>query len=247
MEIKGLYLVLQDIILVLAVPLPFSFGLMGFMISKYYQLMLPKHGQTAGGMPYLYFDDTQPQALGGYIDFYERFTSNELFCDIDTVRTDFINTRGRQSSIWLWKGDYHMIFNDGWYTGAEIGSYTNNIADNNIFESVSWTLKRGGFILLERTVDKAFWINGFVKGQNYVASGLELTAKLVFKNETDAIRYELVARSGWREKRDGKNRYFPSNIADTSADPINGTDRSVEDVRFDVVERKGCAVYIVFQ
>ena len=43
--------------------------------------MLPKQGNG-----FLYFDNTQPQRIGGYYDFYEKFTSNNVLCNIDSFQ-----------------------------------------------------------------------------------------------------------------------------------------------------------------
>ncbi len=92
--------------------------------------MLPKHHSEG----FLYFDKTQPQRYGGYFNLYEAFTSNDMCCNIDSLRTDFTSSSGKTSSIWFWKGNYNMVFNGGWHVGAEIGAYGSlGEADNNMF------------------------------------------------------------------------------------------------------------------
>ena len=141
--------------------------------------MLPKQGDG-----FLYFDNTQPQRLGGYYNIYETFTSNNFVCNIDSVRTDFSDSNGETSSIWLWKGDYNMFFNGGWHIYCR-----NTLSDKN------------GDII-SRSVDGQYWTNGFVPGKK-TPSELTLSATLVFKNENDAKAYCDAAN--------GKNTEFLSN------------------------------------
>ena len=160
--------------------------------------MLPKQGDG-----FLYFDNTQPQRLGGYYNIYETFTSNNFVCNIDSVRTDFSDSNGETSSIWLWKGDYNMVFNGGWHIGAEVGAYDRNgRADDTILESVSFTLSDKNGDIISRSVDGQYWTNGFVPGKK-TPSELTLSATLVFKNENDAKAYCDAAN--------GKNTEFLSN------------------------------------
>ena len=160
--------------------------------------MLPKQGDG-----FLYFDNTQPQRLGGYYNIYETFTSNNFVCNIDSVRTDFSDSNGETSSIWLWKGDYNMVFNGGWHTGAEVGAYDRNgRADDTILESVSFTLSDKNGDIISRSVDGQYWTNGFVPGKK-TPSELTLSATLVFRNENDAKAYCDAAN--------GKNTEFLSN------------------------------------
>ena len=63
-----------------------------------------------------------------------------VICNIDSLRTNFINSKGTQSSILLRKGNYNMVLNGGWHIGAEIGAYTNGRADDNMLESVEKSL-----------------------------------------------------------------------------------------------------------
>ena len=87
--------------------------------------------------------------------------------NIDTLRTDFENSSGETSSIWLWKGNYNMVFNGGWHIGAEIGAYGNyGEADDSMFKSVSFELidkNTGKFV--SRSVDGKYWTNRFDKGK----------------------------------------------------------------------------------
>ena len=111
--------------------------IIGVAIATGYK-MLPKHHSDG----FLYFDNTQPQRVGGYYNPYENFTSNNVCCNIDSLRTDFRNSLGKKSSIWLWKGNYNMVFNGGWHVGAEVGAYgSHGGADDNMFTAVSFELK----------------------------------------------------------------------------------------------------------
>ena len=177
--------------------------------------MLPKQGNG-----FLYFDNTQPQRIGGYYDFYEKFTSNNVLCNIDSLRTNFINSKGTQSSIWLWKGNYNMALNGGWHIGAEIGAYTNGRADDTILESASFTLiGQDGFEITDRTVEGQFWINAFKEGKQ-LPSGLKMTATLNFKNEADAKAYA----ESFNKRINGRdNEYFSSRMP-------NGQDRQSSSV-----------------
>ena len=110
--------------------------------------------------------------------------------NIDTLRTDFENSSGETSSIWLWKGNYNMVFNGGWHIGAEIGAYGNyGEADDSMFTSVSFELidKNTGKSV-SRSVDGKYWTNRFDKGKCNPAD-LVLTGTLNFKNEKDAKSY----------------------------------------------------------
>lgn len=110
--------------------------------------------------------------------------------NIDTLRTDFENSSGETSSIWLWKGNYNMVFNGGWHIGAEIGAYGNyGEADDSMFTSVSFELtdKNTGKSV-SRSVDGKYWTNRFDKGKCN-PSDLVLTGTLNFKNEKDAKAY----------------------------------------------------------
>ena len=115
------------------------------------QIYTPVDAVIQTGLPkrhpdgFLYFDNTHPQRIGGYGWFYELpiFTKNEAWCDIDAYRTNFRNTKGKLTSVWLWKGDYRMMMNDeDWCVGAEIGAYVGTRADDNILESGKFTLRR---------------------------------------------------------------------------------------------------------
>ena len=178
-------------------------------------LMLPQRHKDG----YLYFDNWQPQRLGGYYNFYETFTSNDIVCNIDSLRTDFTNSSGKKSSVWLWKGNYNMVFNGGWHIGAEVGAYgPHGGADDKMFESVSFSLfnKETGESV-DREVAGKYWTNRFDKGKCN-PSNLILTAKLTFKNEDDAKAYYEALCEG--QKTDGPNTYFRSkedNIVDFKA------------------------------
>jgi hypothetical protein len=182
---------------------------MDSVLPEYGNMMRPKHGNG-----FLYFDNTQPQRHGGYNRFYETVTSNEIVCDIDSIKTDFINTWGRVSSVWLWKGDYNMVFDGGWHIGAEVGVYTNGLADDNIFKSVSWELINNIEIasikhmpIISRTLNGQYWINAFVKGQIGAASNLILEATIDFINIGDAINYETALKT----QNISRLNYFSSN------------------------------------
>ncbi|MGN0350376.1 MAG: RHS repeat-associated core domain-containing protein, partial [Roseburia sp.] len=167
--------------------------------------MLPKRHSEG----FLYFDNTQPQRIGGYFNFYENFTSNLLVCNIDSLRTDFINSSGKTSSIWLWKGNYNLAFNGGWHVGAEVGAYDlHGGADDNMFTSVSFELKnkKTGDIV-SRTIDGQYWTNRFDKGKCNPAD-LVLTGILNFKNENDAKAYCDAVNAG--TGKDKPNTYFSS-------------------------------------
>ncbi len=149
-------------------------------------LMLPCHHPEG----FLYFDSWQPQRLGGYYNFYENFTSNNVCCNIDSLRTNFTNSAGKKSSIWLWKGNYNMVFNGGWHIGAEVGTYgPHGGADSDMLESVFFTLtdKSTGNSVSRFTFGK-YWTNRFDKGR-CIPKNLTLVAKLNFKNEKDAEAY----------------------------------------------------------
>ena len=167
--------------------------------------MLPKHHSEG----FLYFDNTQPQRIGGYYNLFENFTSNDLVCNIDTLRTDFENSSGETSSIWFWKGNYNMVFNGGWHIGAEIGAYGNyGEADDSMFTSVSFELidKNTGKSV-SRSVDGKYWTNRFDKGKCNPAD-LVLTGTLNFKNEKDAKAYCDAVNAGTGKNK--PNTYFNS-------------------------------------
>jgi hypothetical protein len=209
--------------------------------------MRPKVKKDADNREFLYFDKTQLQRIGGYRNSYEQFTTNELVCDIDTLKTTIKNTKNQETDIWLWKGDYNMMGTFGWCKGAEVGAYTNENADLTIFESVSWILKerldivgsQDELVLLRlEDVRREFWVNGFVRGKNCVASNLILDVSITFNEAGDAINYAKILREGIQNKN---NSYFPSNLA-------NGEDRSDKTVRFDKnVRIKGKTVNVIFQ
>lgn len=148
--------------------------------------MLPRRHDEG----YLYFDNWQPQRMGGYYNPYEFFTSNNVCCNIDSLRTDFTNSKEKSSSIWLWKGNYNMVFNGGWHTGAEIGAYgPNGGADDSMLASVSFELKnKKTGETVSRIVNGQYWTNRFDKGE-CTPSDLVLTGTLNFKNEKDAKSY----------------------------------------------------------
>ena len=167
--------------------------------------MLPKHHSEG----FLYFDNTQPQRLGGYHNFYESFTSNDFVCNIDSLRTDFTNSKGNTSTIWLWKGNYNMVFNGGWHVGAEVGVYgLHGEADDNMLESVSFTLTdKSTGNAVSRSVDGQYWTNRFDMGKTN-PSDLVLTATLNFKNEEDANAYYDAVNAGITNHK--SNKYFNS-------------------------------------
>ena len=148
--------------------------------------MLPKHHSDG----FLYFDNTQPQRVAGYYNTYENFTSNNIACNIDSLRTDFKNTSGKKSTIWLWKGNYNMVFNGGWHTGAEVGAYgPHGGANDKLLTSVSFELKnKNTGDVVSRTANGQYWTNRFDKGKCTPAD-LLLTGTLTFRNESDAKAY----------------------------------------------------------
>lgn len=170
--------------------------------------MLPK-SDTRG---FMYFDNFQPQRIGGYCNFYETFTSNNFVCNIDSLRTDFTNSKGTKSSIWLWKGNYNLVFNGGWHVGAEVGVYGPlGGADDSMLESVSFTLKdKISNKSVDRSVAGQYWTNRFDKGKA-IPSNLTLTATLNFNNEADAESYCNALNEGLRRnKSKASNQYFES-------------------------------------
>ncbi|MDE5776597.1 MAG: RHS repeat-associated core domain-containing protein, partial [Treponemataceae bacterium] len=172
--------------------------------------MLPKQD----GSGFLYFDNTQPQRTGGYHNFYETFTSNNIVCNIDSLRTDFTNSKGKTSTVWLWKGNYNMVFNGGWHIGAEVGAYgSHGGADDNMLESVSFTLTdKATGKSVDRTVTGEYWTNRFDKGK-CIPSNLLLSATLTFKNEKDAKAYCNAV--------DNSNRYFNSKDRGKDSGKVN--------------------------
>jgi hypothetical protein len=175
--------------------------------------MLPKQGNG-----YLYFDNTQPQRFGGYNHLYSDFTHNSLVCNIDSLATSFTNSKGGNSEVWLWKGDYNMIFNGGWHTGAEVGAYTGGQADDSILSSVSFTLSDSSGKIFDRHVDGQYWVNRFEKKiGSGLPSGLRLTATLTFKNGADARAYA--------DAFNGKGNTYDSSATG------DGTDRPYSDVQ----------------
>jgi len=167
--------------------------------------MRPKHQR--GG--YKYFDNKQPQRVGGYYKFYENFTSNNIVCNIDSLRTDFTNSKGEESSIWLWKGNYNMVFDYGWHVGAEVGAYGSlGEADDSMFQAVNFILtnKKEG-TSVGRTVIGQYWVNRFDKGI-CTPSDLVLTANIYFNNEEDADAYCKAVNEGVGKNK--PNTYFNS-------------------------------------
>jgi hypothetical protein len=197
--------------------------------------MLPHRGDG-----FLYFDTWQPQRLGGFHNWYTNFTSNRGVCNIDTYRIDFQRAKGGNASIWFWKGDYKMVINGGWHTGAEIGTYNGlGGVTSSVLESASFTLKDSdGNILANRYLNGKWWINSFVKGNgdgrtsgaNGAPGSLKMNAMLGFYNESDAASFEAAVGGG---------RYFPSLNED-------GSKRDKEDVYINV-RRNGKMVEVEFQ
>ena len=181
--------------------------------------MLPKHHSEG----FLYFDNKQPQRLGGYHNQYETFTSNNIVCNIDSIRTDFTNSSGKKSSVWLWKGNYNMIFNSGWHIGAEIGAYdSHGNADDTLLSSVTFDLKnKTSGSIVSRTVSGQYWINRFDKGIS-TPSDLILTGNLTFKNESDAEAYCTAVKTGLLTEK-SQNTYFNSVKRETDSVKINAT------------------------
>jgi hypothetical protein len=203
------------------------------------QDLLPKRHPDG----FLYFDNTQAQAMFGYHNFYENFTRNEEWCDIDSLRTNFINSEGKRTAIWLWKGDYNMALNDeGWCVGAEIGAYVNEAANDHILESGQFTLtKTDGTVLIHnRTVNNQYWINAFVKGRNDIAANLVMEVSITFYELHNAIQYENAINVHVDQDI---NRYFSSNVEK------NGTlqNRSYEDIKLSEPQRDDKTVKFTFQ
>jgi len=171
--------------------------------------MLPRQGDG-----FLYFDTWQPQFLGGYINLYEKLTSNNLVCNSDSLRTDFKRFDGSTASIWIWKGDYNLVFNGGWHTGAEIGVYNDillNFGTNKILKSASFTLTdEDGNEIMSRSLAGKWWINSFVKGKGTGAtngangdpSSMKISVTLDFYYTSDAISFF--------NEFNGDNSFFPS-------------------------------------
>ena len=176
--------------------------------------MLPKRHSEG----FLYFDNKQPQRVGGYYNWYETFTSNDFVCNIDSLRTDFKNSSGKTSSIWLWKGNYKMVFNGGWHIGAEVGAYgPHGGADDSMFESVRFELKNMKTEdTVSRTVNGQYWTNRFDKGKCNPAD-LVLTGTLNFKNEADAKAYCDAVNDR------NRNTYFNSKARDQDSYKVNAT------------------------
>ena len=157
-----------------------------------------------------------------------------VICNIDSLRTNFINSKGTQSSILLRKGNYNMVLNGGWHIGAEIGAYTNGRADDNMLESASFMLiGQDGFEITDRTVEGQFWINVFMK-EKQLPSGLKMTTRLEFKNEADAKGYYDALQQGFGEKGRSPNSYF------------NSMNRDLEDIKVQV-SRSGKTVNVIFE
>lgn len=176
--------------------------------------MLPKRHSEG----FLYFDNKQQQRFGGYYNWYETFTSNDFVCNIDSLRTDFKNSSGKTSSIWLWKGNYNMVFNGGWHIGAEVGAYgPHGGADDSMFESVSFELKnKKTGDTVSRTVYGQYWTNRFDKGK-CSPGDLVLTGTLNFKNEADAKSYCDAVNNR------KSNTYFNSKGREQDSYKINAT------------------------
>jgi hypothetical protein len=204
------------------------------------RFVLPEGATDSMGREFLYFDNIHLQCLFGYNRLYENFTSNERFCDIDSVRTYFYSAKGERIAIWLWKGDYYMTFNEGWHIGAEIGAYWNYFSSDKIIESASFILSNQDGELLRRTVRNQYWINGFVRGKNDIAANLIMRASITFYDIYDAEKYEEAIRLGIDQEI---NRYYASNVG------INGRggNRDYVDVKLYEIERSGRTVNVTFQ
>ena len=183
---------------------PFVFVAIGIAV-EIGVMMLPKLHNDG----FLFFDNSQPQRIGGYYNFYESFTSNKILCNIDSLRTDFKNSKGLTSSIWLWKGNYNLLFNGGWHNGAEVGAYDpHGGADDSMLESVSFTLTdKTTKKSVNRSVAGQYWTNRFDTGKSTPAN-LILTATLNFNNEADAESYCNALMKGFDNER--SNQYFES-------------------------------------
>jgi RHS repeat-associated protein len=185
--------------------------------------MLPKQGDG-----FLYFDTNQPQYLGGYNNSYERFTSNNMVCNIDSLKINFRRVDGRMASIWLWKGDYNMVFNGGWHTGGEIGAYNGfGFGDDSIIKSASFSLEdANGNVITSRSLDGKHWINSFVKGNgdgstngaNGDPSSMTMRGEIEFNDVKDAKRfYRSIKREAYRRffsSMNGNGQYRVSSKRD---------------------------------
>jgi hypothetical protein len=187
--------------------------------------MLPQKGDG-----YLYFTKNQPQRLGGYRNWYEAFTSNNKLCNIDSLRVDFTRANGKKASIWLWKGDYNMVFNGGWHTGGEIGAYNAfGFGDDSIIKSAFFSVvDANGNVIATIRFEGGHWINTFVQGDgdgstngaNGDPSSMTMRGGIEFHNAEDAERFYRSLKYG------RNNRFFSSRDR-------NGYKRSEEDYKIE--------------
>jgi len=112
------------------------------------------------------------------------------------------------------KGSCNLTFNGGWNTGAEIGAYTDNKADDSIIEKAGFKLNARATELIDRYVERQYWINGFVPQEKISnqPENLEMVAEITFHNEKDAENYEKTLKGDiltLSQKEEG-NSYFYS-------------------------------------
>ena len=86
------------------------------------------------------------------------------------------------------KGSCNLTFNGGWNTGAEIGAYTDNKADDSIIEKAGFKLNAHDTELIDRYVEGQYWINGFVPQEKISdqPENLEMVAEIAFYNKTNS-------------------------------------------------------------
>jgi hypothetical protein len=202
--------------------------------------LLPESNTDYLGREYLYFDIIHFQALFGYNRLFEAFAHTEVLSDLDSLRTTFKNKDAKKISIWLWKGDYNMVFNEGWHIGAEIGAYRGIFSDNSIIESASFRLSNREGELLHRYCANQFWINGFVKGQNYTAANLTMAASITFYDLYNAEKYEEALKMKIDQDI---NFYYSSNGGEHG----NEGKRPPEDVELSGIQRNGKTVKVTFR
>ena len=157
-----------------------------------------------------------PQRRFGYSGFYEGITSNNVVCNVDSVRFTFKNTDGKSTQLWLWKGDYNLVDSETWesgggikfewHMGGEIGTYSGSgpwaPAQENALLSMSYSLfeKGSDTPFLTRNSKGEYWTNGFASGQSGNPGNIIMQGQLKFRSVAAAKAFEQSV---------GKERYYP--------------------------------------
>ena len=162
-----------------------------------------------------------PQRAGGYTSFYENFTSNSIFANIDASLFSFENGNGDRVNLWLWKGDYNLADKASWdrsmspvmewHNGGEIATYIQSgIGDwaastDGVVKSMSYDLYKKGSDspFLSRKNNGEFWLNGFLPGDRQGPGNITMRGQINFRSEADATAFMNARRQDHAGKGSG--------------------------------------------